>query len=66
MSDQKGKIELKEELAKNCKAYIDSLVKGNYFGELHLKFDNGFITVGDIKDKIKFDDVNFLKYLQGN
>ncbi|KKK97987.1 hypothetical protein LCGC14_2647240, partial [marine sediment metagenome] len=44
MADKLKQKEKKVELAKNCKAYIDSLVKNNYFGELHLKFDNGFIT----------------------
>lgn len=64
MTEKLRQEKKKAELAKNCKTYIDSLVKNNYFGELHLKFDNGFITVGDVKDTIKFDDVNFAKYLQ--
>ncbi len=54
-----------EEL-KNFVDFINGLAVDKFFGEVIVKFENGKIVIGERKEKIKFDNRNYLVYKSKN
>ncbi len=54
-----------EEL-RNFVEFINDLAMNRYFGEVLIKFEDGRIVIGEKKDKIKFDNRNYLLYKESN
>ena len=50
-----------EEL-ENFVDFINDLAVQKYFGEVVVKFEDGKIVIGERKEKIKFDNRNYLVY----
>ncbi len=54
-----------EEL-KNFVSFINDLAMEKFFGEVVVKFEDGKIVIGERKEKIKFDNRNYLVYKSKN
>lgn len=50
------------ETLKNFVDLLNGLVIDKWFGEIKIKMEAGRITIGEKKDKIKFDNSNYLEY----
>ncbi|MCP3965100.1 MAG: hypothetical protein GY718_01925 [Lentisphaerae bacterium] len=53
---------MKAEDLENFAELLNMLASEKWYGEIRLKMEAGKITIGEKTDKIKFDNVNFMKY----